>query len=505
MNDFRYRIILYIITLVILATIGIQVYWNYKNYLASKQQLINDVQISLDKAVDDYYADLAEKTTIGFAINDDGNKHFFEKNSKFNKLIKNLDSTNKTFSNIEKFEFKPDDGITVFKGLKADSLINAANKKSTEFALKNKFPNKDEDSLQTSKFKFLTSKVIISISNDTLALDNIDSLLHEELNRKQIDIKYGISFKKDNDSIKCFDAFNILKTEQSNTTNQLLKTTSKSTFLPKKSQLTVFFTNETQVILKRIFGGFIISLLLILAVISCLFYLLNIIKHQKQLAEVKNDLISNITHEFKTPIATIGVAIESIKDFDAINDKDKTKKYLDISNQQLSKLNVMVEKLLETATLDSNELNLLKEKLNINTIINSIIEKHKMQTPKQINFNYSDDVILAEIDEFHFENTINNIVDNAIKYGGELININLSKNNTTLSISISDNGTTLTKANKEQIFEKFYRIPKGNTHDVKGFGIGLYYAKKIIEKHGGNIHLELTNNLTTFKIVLPNE
>ena len=505
MNDYRYRLILYIIVTVILATIGIQVYWNYKNYLAGKQQLINDVQISLDKAVDDYYANLAEKTTLGFAINDEGNKHLFDKNSTFNKIIKNLDSTKKTFASIDKLEFKSDDGITVFKGLKADSLVNEVNKKSLKSKTTYLESNKDEDSVESSKFKFLTSKIIISISNDTLVLGNLDSLFRSELLRKQIDITYGISFKKDEDSTKYFDTSKIIKTTKSGSNNKLLKATSKSTFLPKKSQLAVYFTNETKVILKRIYAGFLISLLLILAVISCLFYLLNVIKHQKQLAEVKNDLISNITHEFKTPIATIGVAIESIKDFDAINDKTKTKKYLDISNQQLSKLNIMVEKILETATLDSNELNLTKEKLNINTIINNIVEKHKMQTSKQINFKASQDAVFATVDEFHFENTINNILDNAIKYGGELITINLFQNQGTCTMSVSDNGTTLTKAHKEHIFEKFYRIPKGNMHDVKGFGIGLYYAKKIIEKHGGNIQLELTKNATTFKITLPNE
>ena len=95
-------------------------------------------------------------------------------------------------------------------------------------------------------------------------------------------------------------------------------------------------------------------------------------------------------------------------------------------------------------------------------------------------------------------------MDNAIKYGGNTININLSQNSIAFTITISDDGNSLTKANKDKIFEKFYRVPKGNTHDVKGFGIGLYYAKKIAEKHGGTIHLDIENNQTTFKMSLPN-
>ena len=237
--------------------------------------------------------------------------------------------------------------------------------------------------------------------------------------------------------------------------------------------------------------------------ISCLFYLLKIIKHQKQLAEVKNDLISNITHEFKTPIATIGVALESIQNFNVIEDKAKTKTYLDLSNTQLSKLNTMVEKLLETATLDSENLELNKDTYNISEILTTSIEKHQLNSDKTITFNIPEN-ISAKVDVFHFENAINNIIDNAIKYGGDAISISLEQNHFVFTITISDNGNTLTKANKDKIFEKFYRVPKGNTHDVKGFGIGLYYTKKIAEKHNGTITVDLKNNITSFKITLPN-
>ena len=138
-----------------------------------------------------------------------------------------------------------------------------------------------------------------------------------------------------------------------------------SNILKQNESLEIAYPNATKIILKRSALSILISTILVLAVISCLLYLLKIIKNQKQLAEVKNDLISNITHEFKTPIATIGVAIESIKNFNVIDDKEKTKTYLDMSNNQLSKLNIMVEKLLETATLDSDSLNLEKDNYNI--------------------------------------------------------------------------------------------------------------------------------------------
>ena len=122
---------------------------------------------------------------------------------------------------------------------------------------------------------------------------------------------------------------------------------------------------------------------------------------------------------------------------------------------------------------------------------------------KAIQFEASVEEIIAQVDIFHFENAINNCIDNAIKYGGNEIFVAIKNDESTIEISISDTGTSLSEEHKKQIFDKFYRVPKGNTHDVKGFGIGLYYSKKIIEKHQGTIVLE-TNGHTTFKIRLPN-
>jgi two-component system phosphate regulon sensor histidine kinase PhoR len=321
--------------------------------------------------------------------------------------------------------------------------------------------------------------------------------LKEDLNRKNLNIEYGLTLITADTKPYIFNEAIV----NISTLNAL----SNSTFLPENSSLKIDFTNTTFEILKRILTGILLSTLLVLVVISCLFYLLNIIRHQKQIAEVKNDFISNITHEFKTPISTIGVALESIKNFNVLNDTEKTKAYIDMSNSQLSKLNMMVEKLLETASLDSENLQLSKEQSNVTELIQGIVSKHNLELAnKSITFNPSKDDISAKIDAFHFENAINNIIDNAIKYGGNEIKVNLQKSTLGFTIIVSDNGNKLAKENKDKIFEKFYRIPKGNTHDVKGFGIGLYYAKKIIEKHDGAIQLDLDNKWTTFKISMPN-
>ncbi|MFT5216862.1 MAG: signal transduction histidine kinase [Glaciecola sp.] len=507
MNDARYRIILYVIIAVIVGTIGIQVYWNYKNYGINKQQLISEVQASLDSAVETYYANLAERHTYEFAIEATSHDEIFDTNSKFDNIINKLSTQRHRFNELDSvsINIEDSDGVKIFKGQKADSLIGTFHRGENPYnngqdgkidfkALKLYKP----DSLAIDNFKILTSKVIFSIAQDTLNLASIDSLVKKEIRRKNLDIDFGLSLNIENEKP------NVLN---KNTIDiSTLSTSSNSTFLPQNSSLKIHFTNSTKEILKRILTGILLSAFLVLIVISCLFYLLKIIKHQKQIAEVKNDFISNITHEFKTPIATIGVALESIKNFNVINDTEKTKSYIDISNSQLVKLNVMVEKLLETASLDSENLQLNKDRSNVTDLIQILVSKHSLElTAKSLSFSGSETDIYANIDAFHFENAINNVIDNAIKYGGENINITLKQSPIGFTITISDDGTELNNTNKDKIFEKFYRIPKGNTHDVKGFGIGLYYAKKIIEKHNGAIHLNVDNQWTTFKISIQNE
>ena len=203
--------------------------------------------------------------------------------------------------------------------------------------------------------------------------------------------------------------------------------------------------------------------------------------------------------------STISTAIEAFESFNVIDDKEKTKKYVSISSFQLKKLHQMVEKLLETATLDSESLILQKESTNINDLVLINIKKYELLTEKNINFTTNTDSKIIDIDLFHFENAISNLIDNAIKYGGNTIEITLNCILSSVEISIADDGDGIEKNQQERIFDKFYRIPKGNTHDVKGFGIGLYYSKKIIEKHGGHIKVSSNSHNTIFKLILPNE
>ena len=506
MNDLKYKWILNIIIVVILTTIGIQAYWNYKNYLTNKQQLTNEVQISLDNAVDEYYANLAEKTTHKFSFNEgEVNENIVvDGDTIYDRLFQDININQKGII-LDSLKINEIEHVAIFQTAEKDTLITADDNGiiTTEEWVGNRkilkaIKTTGLDSFYIKDFELLTAKVMLRLSNDTINIKRIKDLLEDELKRKDIVVDYNLLIVDRVEQIK--EANSKINRESE------LTVESKSSFLPHNSKLMMHFTNVTKTILKRIFVGILLSALLVLAVILCMFYLFKIIKHQKQLSEVKNDLISNITHEFKTPISTISVALESIKSFNEVVHDDRTNRYLDMSTNQLSKLNVMVEKLLETAALDSDSLVLNKERVNISELLNTIVEKFKVTSlEKQLKFLTASEGVYLGVDVFHFENAINNLIDNAVKYGGDNILIEFKNDANTIIINVVDDGTSLEKQYKDKLFEQFYRVPKGNVHDVKGFGIGLYYAKKIIEKHNGTLQLELKKTQTLFKIILPNE
>jgi two-component system phosphate regulon sensor histidine kinase PhoR len=478
----------------IVISIAVQIYFNFKNYQKNKQQFINQVQISLDNATDIYFVELAKNKYPFFSNKLITNPSYTESNvtswaSTNDKIsitinnsgLKNKDNVSPYFKTIEKIILSDSNTPQEIK-----HFVNKGKSKhlSESFILTTSDNPKDSVELITG----LTS-IYLSITNDSLDINRLDNLLKKELNRKKINLNYTLNYYTNNKVPSTKDRISTQK--------KAIKTLAKSTYLDKNEKIELLFNNQTKVILKKGMLGILLSLLLSMAIIASLFYLLNIIKKQKAIAEIKNDFISNITHEFKTPITTISAAIEAIRNFNALGNKDKTKEYLSITNKQLKKLNIMVEKVLETSTLDSESLLLQKE----NTNIVALVEKCIANQHKDIILNREVENIMIEVDNFHFENVINNLLDNAIKYGGNSITVTINTTPDNLSIDISDSGS-IPKMQKDKIFDKFYRIPQGDTHDVKGFGIGLYYAKKIIEKHDGTLQLLATKN-TTFQINLP--
>ncbi len=527
MKTVKHNWILYFIVVTILTTIAVQFYWNYKNYQQNKLRVMNEIQISLDNAVSKYFTDLSKESQFSFTTP----KNDSTGTRKAEQVWKNIFSTitnKKVQKNNDSINNESKDSLKFTIESLVITTDNTKEYNNTAFALDSIFSKKRDttkhnhifddssncicpDQNNNNTVKIFRGKkaadslkllkglqtFYIAIQKDTMNHSKIDTFLRKELSQKKINVNYSFEYYKQ-DTIHtiftptAFDEFDIIE--------------SKSTFLGPNKKFKMKYSNPSAEALKRSSTGILLSLLLSLAVIFSLFYLLRIINQQKELAEIKNDLISNITHEFKTPITTVSTALEAINNFNAIEDKEKTKKYVAISESQIKKLHVMVEKLLETATLDSEKLLLKEERVEIINLLEKLSKKHQLfTTEKEIVFSSNIEELIIQIDEFHLENAISNLLDNAVKYGGDKIELEFHTNKNELEISVSDNGSGIEKSQQDKIFDKFYRVPKGNTHDVKGFGIGLYYTKKIVEKHNGTIHLSSSPGKTTFKITMPYE
>ncbi|VAW25303.1 Two-component system sensor histidine kinase [hydrothermal vent metagenome] len=246
-------------------------------------------------------------------------------------------------------------------------------------------------------------------------------------------------------------------------------------------------------------------LIIILAFVSALYQLVK----QKQISEIKTDFINNMTHEFKTPIATINLALDAIKNPKIIGEQEKVLRYVKMIRDENKRMHAQVENVLRISKLEKNQLDVSKEKVDIHDILEEAVThvdlliKDKGGSIK-LDLKAHDTEILAN--EFHITNVIVNMLDNAIKYSNEVPKINISTDNTNKSIiiKIKDNGIGMTKSVQKNIFKKFYREERGNIHNVKGHGLGLSYVKKIIEIHQGEISVESEKGIgSTFSIKLP--
>ena len=213
-----------------------------------------------------------------------------------------------------------------------------------------------------------------------------------------------------------------------------------------------------------------------------------------------------MTHEFKTPIATISLAIDAIRNEKVQNDKVKLNYFSGIIKEENKRMNKHVETILQAALMEKQELQLKLEKLHIHTIIKQVLENYELQLKDkqatvQLQLNAKNDIVNA--DEVHFTNMISNLVDNAIKYSKGNLNLKITTHSTNklFLISIEDNGIGMTKENAKRIFEKFYRVHTGNIHNVKGFGLGMSYVKTVIDAHKGIIKVDsVLGKGTTFTI-----
>lgn len=246
-------------------------------------------------------------------------------------------------------------------------------------------------------------------------------------------------------------------------------------------------------VFKQMAGILISSLLLVILILIAFIYLIHTILRQKTVEELKTDFTNNMTHELKTPISVAYAANDVLLNYDN-NANEKQKKYLGIIREQLTQLSGLVEQILTLSVENRNTFRLKQESIPITDIIPPLIEQHKLKAGKPVNFTVNiPDNIAVFADRTHFYNILGNLIDNAVKYSGDKpcdISIQAETQANGIRISVTDNGIGISEASLPHIFDKFYRVPSGNLHNVKGFGLGLYYVKDMMAKHGGSVSVK---------------
>lgn len=272
------------------------------------------------------------------------------------------------------------------------------------------------------------------------------------------------------------------------------------------NQLTIYFPDKQNFILSNMKIGLASSIALLAIILGCFYVAVSTILRQKKLADIKNDFVNNMTHEFKTPISTISLAVNMAQE----NPKPPAiNRYLQIIQAENQRLGGHVEKVLQMALLDKGEIRLQKKPINIHNLIEKVLNTQSVlleqhQVDLVLEFDAEDEIVSA--DETHLTNILTNLIDNAIKYSPEKVFLKISTKNkdNNLIVSVEDKGIGMTQEQQDKIFDSFYRVPTGNLHDVKGFGLGLSYVKKMIEAHNGTVTVESkADEGSIFSIVLP--
>jgi signal transduction histidine kinase len=373
--------------------------------------------------------------------------------------------------------------------------------------------NEEKIKARLEKLSDVMEKMAIEFAgpeNDlTSRLDSIrlDSIIKYELSNKGINqnVNYGVLNGNRN---------SFFVSRSSVPQDELMKSKYKILLFPndiisKPDYLILHFPEGLKHVLASMWLMLLGSTLFTFIIIFGFAYTIKIIYRQKKLSDIKSDFINNMTHEFKTPIATISLAVDSIKDERVQSDKNKFEYFTRIIREENKRMNAQVENVLQMALIERGELNVKKVELNLHTLIQNAVEFIFLQVESKSGtiaseLNAGVPVIFG--DPIHLSNVIFNLLDNANKYSPERPDIKIETTNykNGLLIRVIDKGVGMSKESQKNIFEKFYRVPTGNIHDIKGFGLGLSYVKAVIEQHKGWIKVDSEPGRgSTFELFIP--
>lgn len=497
MNRLRWLALL--MGVAILGISGFQVYWLMQNYSREKKTLAIKTEAAFQRTITHlqvYKLKLDNvKWTKKDSMDSNGNvKIMIRENAPGMKL--HMTARNELVSTINVLRSRLKDSL---KGnAKPGMIISMANTYKTDGdsvvfnrEIHGPLPPEIPGEAGTSENPVIQMLFGVDSLQDSLRIGEIDTAYRKELSKQKLNIPFTIS-----------------------------RNTDTAVYAEIPGQVTVGFVhpvtyalhtgNTVPYLLKQILQPILFSVLLLGITILSFVLLYRSLVKQQRLAELKNEFISNITHELKTPIATVGVAIEALKNFNAMQDPVRTREYLDISSNELQRLSLLVDKVLKLSMFEKKEMDFHPEPVNLEAVVNEVVASMRLQLEK---FRSSITVIpsgnlTVTGDKLHLLSVVFNLVDNAIKYSKEApaIKITLQEKPDSVLLEVEDNGMGIPPEYKDKIFEKFFRVPHGDTHNAKGYGLGLGYVAQVVKRHGGSIDVQSQpGNGTTISILFPKQ
>lgn len=445
---------------------GLQFYWNYQNYLVTIRNFKTDVNAALKDAVE------KEKTARVIEINDKiklflADSTFIKINIRYSKIydqsIFSISDVKPLFKNLKSFDIS----FSEFQHKKIEHITPK---------LKNYFINRYVDktlgkSIRAGYFYYDTQRLGDTLgkifAENKLNLTRLTHVYQRELVKRDITAAFRILTHDNKTDLPPFITLKY---------NASLQEPDELVFASFPTPNVFFITRMKWVIIS--------SFLLIGITLFCFYYTVKTLFNQHKLVAIKNQFISNMTHEINTPLSSIQVTAEALKQFHY--DEETREKYLDIILYQTKKLNGLSEEILENAKFETLTFT-MDEEIDLNQLISNLIDDLKLK--ENVIFSNQENFIIKG-NQTHLSRAIANVLENAFKYNDTSqpnIEIKLTKNQKEIKLFISDNGPGIADEFKEKIFEQFYRIPTGNIHNTKGYGLGLSYVKKVISQHKGTI------------------
>jgi len=471
MDAKRIKIIIALMSAALIGVISLQIYWINWSIRLNEEQFDKTVYAALNRVADklQYYEDV----TVLEALNasrggGDRNIRDAAKYLENGYASRRLNKSDTTLPNITTQGQSFEDNVTMWEYMKVSQMVNS---------------------------KPLAERIQLDIMAQSLG---------EELKSRGFvsTYQYGVYSKARNSFVVVNDHYVVVDNSPqitqggaSSLYNSQYRVALFQKDIESPGYLAIYFPNRTSLVIGSVWKTLALSVVFTGIILFCFWYTIVVIFRQKKLSEMKTDFINNMTHEFKTPIATISLAADSIGSPMVVNNPDKIKRFTDIIRQENRRMNSQVERVLQMALIDKKDFQLRLDEVNLHDVIQQVAENFSLQVEKRngvLNVVANAERPVIEGDATHIFSIILNLLDNANKYSPDAPNITIDTRNVPMGVEVAvhDKGIGISKEARKHIFDKFYRVHTGNLHDVKGFGLGLSYVKAIMTAHKGLVDVK---------------